>query len=129
MSQGYKLRFDQMKESDPTELKQSPTHDEPSTYPSDSSSRELCLVFKDGTMDFIPYSYIVYKKFRMSNEKNSITIELPTKVITLSGYGLLELVQSISRQIPRTIYQIDERYASPGDSAVTEIVVEESNKG
>lgn len=118
-----------MKESDPTELKQPPSNEEPSNYSTDGSIRELTLVFKDGNMDAFPYSYIVYRKFRISDVKNKIIIDLPSRVITLSGYGLYSLFMAISRQIPRIVYQIDERYASEGDSAVTEIIVEEMNKG
>jgi len=129
MSQGYKLRFDEMKENNPSTPDSTSEGENPAFYQSEGSIRELCLVFKDGTMDFIPYSYIVYKRFRISNDKNSIIIELPSKMITLSGYGLLQLILAISRQLARTVYQIDERYASQGDSAVTEIIVEETNKG
>jgi len=129
MSQGFKLRFDQMKENNPSTQDSSSEGENSAFYPSEGSIRELCLVFKDGNMDAFPYSYIMYRKFRMSDAKNSIIIELPSKVITLSGYGLLQLFLAIARQLPRTVYQIDERYASQGDSAVTEIIVEETNKG
>ena len=125
MSQNYKLRFDQMRENNPVSSESESQEDTSPFYSGDGSIRNFCLVWKDGNMDDFPYSYVVHTKFRIGEEKNVIIIELPSKLITLSGYGLTSLFLAFKKQLPQFIYQIDERYADQEDCVVTDIQIEE----
>lgn len=127
MSQDYKLRFDQMKENNPTQADAASQAGDSAYYPGESSIRNFCLVWKDGNMDDFPYSYVLHTKFRLGEEKNVIIIELPSKLITLSGYGLTALFLAFKKQLPQFIYQIDERYTSQDDTVVTDIQIEEKS--
>lgn len=125
MNQNYKLRFDQMKENNPAQSDAEPKAGDAAYYPGEGSIRNFCLVWKNGNMDDFPYSYVVHTRFRTGEEKNAIIIELPSKLITLSGYGLMSLFLAFKKQLPQFIYQIDERYTGQDDTVVTDIQIEE----
>jgi len=127
MSQNYKLRFDQMKENSPGQSGSASQEDTSAFYTSEGSIRNFCLVWKDGNMDDFPYSYVVHTQFRIGEEKNMMIIELPSKLITLSGYGLTTLFLAFKKQLPQFIYQIDERYAEEAETVVTDIQIEEKS--
>ncbi|MBA4853455.1 hypothetical protein [Emticicia sp. BO119] len=127
MSQNYKLRFDQMKENNPGQSGSTSQDDTSAFYASEGSIRNFCLVWKDGNMDDFPYSYVVHTQFRIGQEKNTMIIELPSKLITLFGYGLTSLFLAFKKQLPQFIYQVDERYAEEAETVVTEIQIEEKS--
>ncbi|MBA4853756.1 hypothetical protein [Emticicia sp. BO119] len=127
MSQNYKLRFDQMKENIPGQSGSTSQEDTSAFYASEGSIRNFCLVWKDGNMDDFPYSYVVHTQFRIGEEKNAMIIELPSKLITLSGYGLTSLFLAFKKQLPQFIYQVDERYAEEAETVVTDIQIEEKS--
>lgn len=127
MSQNYKLRFDQMKENNPGQSGSASQEDTSAFYAGEGSIRNFCLVWKDGNMDDFPYSYVVHTKFRIGEEKNTMIIELPSKLITLFGYGLTSLFLAFKKQLPQFIYQIDERYIGQDDTVVTDIQIEEKS--
>lgn len=128
MSQNYKLRFDQMKENNPAQSGLESQNDGSAFFPNEGNMRNFCLVFKEGNMRAFPYAYIVDYTFEIGQEKNKVILELPSKLITLSGYGLTTLYLAFLKQLPQFIYQIDERYADQGESVVTDITVEEKNQ-
>ncbi|RYU92679.1 hypothetical protein [Emticicia agri] len=127
MSQNYKLRFDQMKENNPGQSDSESQENDPTYYSGEGSIRNFCLVWKDGNMDDFPYSYVVHTQFRISEEKNTMIIELPSKLITLSGYGLTSLFLAFKKQLPQFIYQVDERYGEEAEMVVTDIQIEEKS--
>lgn len=128
MSQGYKLRFDQMKENNPTPSESEIQNDE-TFYQTKGSIRNLGLVFKDGNIRGFPYAFILDYSFKLSDEKNVIILELSSKIISLYGYKLWSLYWELFDQTPRIIHEVDERYANESESVVTKIVIEEKNNG
>ncbi len=129
MSQGYKLRFDQMKENNPAQSDSEPKDDVSAFFPSEGSMRNFCLVFKEGDMRAFPYAYIVDYTLEIGQEKNKIILELPSKLITLSGYGLTSLYLAFLKQLPQMIHEVDERYADHEGSMVTHILIEKKEGG
>lgn len=128
MSHGYKLRFDQMKENNPTPSESDPQN-EGNYYPTKGSIRNLALIFKDGNIRGFPYAFIVDYFFKVNDENNVIILELSSKTISLIGYKLWPLYWEIFDQTPRIIQEVDKRYATGTESAVTKIVIEEKSNG
>ncbi|MGA0556817.1 hypothetical protein ACO2Q8_09215 [Larkinella sp. VNQ87] len=125
MNHGFKLRFDQMRESNPTR-EQEPDGE---ANHSPGSHRNLCLVWPDGRRAFFNYAYLIEGEFDPGNEKNSIQLHFSAYKITLQGYGLATLFTALLDHSPRFISVIDARYvmdADPEKEIVTDIFIEKA---
>jgi hypothetical protein len=123
MSQGFKLRFDQMRESDPTA---------PDTGSADAMpglARNLCVGWPDGRRAFFNYAYLVAGEFRPDGEQNLIRLEFSGYAVSLHGYRLEGLFAALLEHRPRLILAADARYAAleeGADATVVSILVERS---
>lgn len=111
MNQGFKLRYDQMRDGDPmgTRPENTPTVE---TGASDSAGnvRNLCLCWLDGRRLFLNYAYLVTGEFTPGDETNIIKLGFTSHNVTLQGYGLDVLFSELLGHSPRFIHQVDPRY-------------------
>lgn len=131
MSHDYKLRYDQIREGDPTKSNTpAPSKKDESmeVYQTPSHARNLCLVWLDGKRMFFNYSYLVSGEYSANGEKNIILLHFSSYMVQLQGYGLESVFISILDHAPKIITMIDERYVVDGiDSVVTDMLVEKKN--
>lgn len=111
MSQGFKLRYDQMWESNPTKEDGSiqPEGSNPFYLPS-SHARNLCLTWLDGKKMFLNYAYLTVADFDPGEDLNSIRLMFSSHNVLIKGYGLAILFDQLMEQLPRTITVVDPRY-------------------
>lgn len=131
MSQDYKLRYDQIREGDPTKPNTpAPRKDETmEVYQTPSHARNLCLVWLDGKRMFFNYAYLVSGEFSVNGEKNIILLHFSSYTVQLQGYGLEALFMSILDHSPKIIMMIDERYVVDNvGSVVTDMLIERKNE-
>ncbi|MCF0061325.1 hypothetical protein MUK70_18980 [Dyadobacter chenwenxiniae] len=125
MSQGFKLRFDQMRENSPakTEIEQEPVFVRPDdTVHPIGHARNLCLVWPDGRRAFFNYAYLVSADFDPNNAMNVIRLGFSSQNVLLQGYGLEALFMQLLDHLPRIITAIDPRYL-PVETGSGSIVV------
>ncbi|PSR56634.1 hypothetical protein AHMF7605_25635 [Adhaeribacter arboris] len=127
MSQGFKLRYDQLRENDPTKADAVSTTSNKDYYESTGNARNLCLVWPNGRRVFISYSYLVSGEFKLDDDKNVITLSFSSHTITLKGFGLQPLFMALLDHLPRMIMAVDARYAlndSLKEALVLDMLVE-----
>lgn len=108
MSQGFRLRFDQMRESNPT---QSDATAQPSeSNPFWDRPRNLGLVWPDGRRYFLSYAYLIAGECKSNGTNTVIQLQFSAHVVTLLGYGLDELFLDLVEQRVRWIVVQEERY-------------------
>ncbi|MEA5402095.1 hypothetical protein VB776_04160 [Arcicella sp. DC2W] len=131
MSQDYKLRYDQIREGDPTKPNTpAPSKKDESmeVYHTPSHARNLCLVWLDGKRMFFNYAYLVSGEYSANGEKNIILLHFSSFMVQLQGYGLESIFMSILDHNPKVITMTDERYVVDGiESVVIDILVERKN--
>lgn len=126
MSQTFKLRYDQMRENDPSKSDPSQNAtDAASFYQSAGYARSLCLILENGNRAFLSYAYLISGEFDIEDEINLIRLHFSSAVVVLKGYSLEELFMQLMDQMPRIIQVIDQRYATLAEQVtiVTEIVI------
>jgi hypothetical protein len=128
MNQGFRLRFDEMRESDPTNS-ESPQKNEKDDefYLLAGHTRNLCLVWANEKRMFLNYAYLVAGEFNPNDEKNLIKLTFSSHTVSLYGYHLEPLYIALLDHLPRFIVETDIRYALNDESkegVVTQIVVE-----
>lgn len=128
MSQGFRFRYDEMREGDPTKAsagsKASGNH---TFYEAPSHARSLCLVWPHGKRIFLSYAYLVSGELSLDGEKNVITLSFSSHSVILKGYGLESLFMALLDHLPKMVVAIDPRYASTEnvqEGLVTDIAVE-----
>jgi hypothetical protein len=127
MSQGFKLRYDQMREEDSSQPEMNFEELEAGQiYRGAGHARSLCLVWPDNARMFFNYAYLVSGSFSNSDEKNIITLQFSGHTVKLIGFGLETLFMQLLEHIPRIIIAIDERYVitEPLETFITDIHVE-----
>jgi len=128
MSQDYKLRYDQIREGDPTKSNTSAPSKKDElmeVYQTPSHARNLCLVWLDGKRMFFNYAYLVSGEYSANGEKNVILLHFASYMVQLQGYGLEALFMSILDHSPKIITMTDERYVVDGiESVVIDMLVE-----
>jgi hypothetical protein len=127
MSHGFKLRFDEMRESDPTNLDTTQKNDLPEFYQTAGHTRNICFIWSNGKQLFLNYAYLIACEFNPNDEKNLIKLIFSSHTISLLGFNLLSLYTALLDHLPRFISEIDSRYALVGESEeviVVEIIVE-----
>jgi hypothetical protein len=128
MSQGFRLRYDEIRENDPTGAadRQAPVG-LGSLYTGQSYARSLCFAWPDGKKVLMNYAYFVSAEFDIAQDRNWIRLNFSTAAVLISGYRLEELFLQLLEHTPRIIEIVDERYAdveNPSGGVVTEIAFE-----
>jgi len=126
MSQSFKLKFDQMRNSNPTKPGAETSgaekvYDE--FYPDSGNSRNLCFVWADGRRTFINYSYLISAE--LIPEENCIVLVFTSQTLVLKGVNLEPLFYELMHQSIKQITCTDERYNvvnEDGRFAVNDIV-------
>lgn len=126
MSQGFKLKFDEMRAGNPTH----PTSPDESGakayeqhYPEESGVRSLCLVWRDGRRIFLNYSFLVSAEY--IPDGNEIRLSFTSQLFVLKGVNLQSLFYDLMSQSIRQITCVDERYNLVGEDerfVVNEII-------
>ncbi|MBB6001457.1 hypothetical protein [Arcicella rosea] len=128
MSQDYKLRYDQIREGDPTKTNApAPSKKDESmeVYQTPSHARNLCLVWLDSKRMFFNYAYLISGEYSANGEKNVILLHFASYTVQLQGYGLESIFMSILDHSPKIITMTDERYVVDGiESVVIDMLVE-----
>lgn len=129
MNPNFKLRFDQMKESNPAdnaaEKEAIATSNE---YPL-VRPLNLCLVWPDGKRFFLSYSYLIAGEFSPDGETNQIQLYFTTYRVSLKGYGLEALFMALLEHLPAQLVAIEPRYVvseEAVDGTIIEIIVEKT---
>lgn len=131
MNREFKLRYDQMREGDPSKTEETlPTDTGNGLSHAPGHGRNLCFVWPDGKRIFLNYAYLLAGEFDVGNERNEIKLSFSSHTAILRGYGLESLFMALLDHLPRIIIAIDERYVSQDDTSdsqptiVLEILVE-----
>jgi hypothetical protein len=122
MSQGFKMKFNEMRESDPTQNSVSSNDSE--KFSSPGHVRNLCFVWPDGKMMFLNYAYLVSGTYLP--EDGIITLVFTSDTVIIKGSGLQNLYSDLFSHITRQIICINPRYiqtASINETIVNEILV------
>jgi hypothetical protein len=135
MSHGFKLRFDEMREGDPTNQQDIPQkndqkNDENAFYLRSGHTRNVCFVWANEKHLFLNYAYLIAGEFNPNDDKNLIKLIFSSHTILLYGYNLHALYVSLLDHMPRFIFETDERYSLGGElkeSIVIEIIVEKKD--
>ena len=110
MNQGFKLRFDQLRENDPTDPADGSGSLLVENYTTMGHTRNVCLVWPDGRRAFFNYAYLIVGEFEPNDEKNVIRLGFSSHNVTLQGYSLESLFMALLDHLPRIITAIDPRY-------------------
>ena len=121
MSQGFRLRFDEMRESDPTGT--SPAGDAGSLAPSGEldhyaqagQMRNVCFVWPDGRRLFLSYSYLVSAQLGASEGMQQIRLGFTSHTLVLTGLRLLPLYAALMEQRALHVRETELRYAEIGE--------------
>ncbi|SFF14879.1 hypothetical protein [Spirosoma endophyticum] len=115
MNQGFKLRYDQLRENDPTSSENELNLQEAELYTGPDHSRNVCLVWPDGRRAFFNYAYLVAVEFEPNTEKNLIKLSFSSHHVALQGYSLQALFMTLLDHLPRIITATDSRYVLDTD--------------
>ncbi|GGD64238.1 hypothetical protein GCM10011514_30250 [Emticicia aquatilis] len=127
MSHGFKLRFDEMRESDPTNLDATQKNETDDFYQNLGHARNICFIWSDERRMFLNYAYLIAGEFNPNNEKNLIKLIFSSHTVLLHGYHLETLYTALLDHLPRFIREVDARYALSDESKegiVIEIIIE-----
>ncbi len=128
MNREFKLRFDQMREGNPSKAEEDADEN---LLPNSAPARSLCLVWPNGRRFFLSYAYLMAGELHLSREKNEILLYFSSHTVTLRGYGLESLFTELMQHLPRLIYQSEERYVTPEQNQgafATQIEVKKSDE-
>lgn len=120
MNREFKLRFDQMREGNPSKAEEDTDEN---LLPSSAPARSVCLVWPNGRRFFLSYAYLMARELHLSREKNEILLYFSSHTVTLRGYGLESLFTELMQHLPSLIYQSEERYVLRDESFIIEIIV------
>lgn len=102
MSHDFKLKYDQLKNNDPTKKEGA------NNYELQSNVRNICFVQPNGNSVFLNYGYLVSGE-HLPNE-NRIILYFTSHVISLIGFKLDTLYQDLMKHLPQMIICKEERY-------------------
>lgn len=125
MSHGFKLRFDQMRESNPAKTdgeQESVLSGTDDTMHPFGHARNLCLIWPDGRRSFFNYTYLISAHFDASNEMNHIHLAFSSQNVILKGYALEALFMELLDHLPRIITAIDSRYITMDENCRSLVV-------
>lgn len=117
MSQGFRLKYDQMRENNPAHQEkpvqqQSKVYEE--FYTEGGHVRNVCFVWLDGKRIFMNYSYLVAGEY--SPDENTITLSFTTHVFILTGVNLESLFYDLMHHVAKQITCTDKRYNLIGEN-------------
>ncbi|MVM32421.1 hypothetical protein GO755_20410 [Spirosoma sp. HMF4905] len=130
MNQGFKLRFDQLRESDPTHDDTASGSLETDPYQQPGYVRNVCFVWPDNRRMFFNYAYLVAVEFEPGHETNVIKLSFSSHTVLVKGYSLEPLFMALLDHLPRLITAIEPRYVLAEDkteAVVIEIHVEKKD--
>ncbi|MBB3969299.1 hypothetical protein [Mucilaginibacter phyllosphaerae] len=107
MSQNFKLKFDEMQESNPATASDNNTSGN-DLYDTPGHVRNLCFVWPDGRMKFLNYAYLISGDY--TPDHNTLTLIYTTHLVIIKGSKLLPLYNLLLTHSPRKIICTDERY-------------------
>lgn len=131
MSQNFKLKYDQMRDSNPTKPEAEPDHhlkEVEQFYPEEGKTRHICFVWRDGKRKFMNYSYLVSGDYLP--DESIITLTFTTETFILKGVNLEVLFYDIMQQWVRQVTCVDQRYNVVGEDqkfVVNEIEITKNN--
>ncbi|MGN8037822.1 hypothetical protein ACTJJ0_22210 [Chitinophaga sp. 22321] len=114
MSQSFRLKFDQMRDGDPTNRETSdPVSGEGSdsrdeSYSGYSNVRNVCFAWPDGRKLFLNYAYLVSCDYQP--EENTLSLTWTTHTVMIKGFSLHNLFDELMQHLPRQIVCTDPRY-------------------
>lgn len=117
MSQSFKFKYDQMRESNPTE-QGVPAENQSKAledfYLEESHTRNICFVWRDGKRMFVNYSYLVSGEY-LPDEK-AITLTFTSHTFIMKGVNLEGLFYDIMRHLIKQVVCVDARYNLIGEN-------------
>jgi hypothetical protein len=131
MSHGFKLRFDEMREGDPTNFDKIKTNDVPEFYQTAGHTRNVCFIWSNEKRLFLNYAYLIGCEFNPNDDKNQIKLIFSSHTVSLIGYNLLSLYTALLDHLPRFVSEVDARYALEAESEeaiIVEIIVEKKEQ-
>lgn len=134
MSQNFKLRYDQMRESNPTNQElPSGTRPKPveEFYQEEGHFRNICFVWQNGKRIFLNYSYLIAGEYLP--DESIIKLTFTSHKFILKGVNLENLFYEIMYQFAKQVTCVDVRYNLIGEDerfVVNEIILNtQSNTG
>ena len=128
MNPEFKLRFDQMRQGDPSRSdSQNVTDGDNGVSHPTGYARNLCLVWPDGRRFFLNYAYLIGAEFNVGEDMNQISLNFSSYTAILKGYGLEPLYMQLLDHLPKIVFAIEPRYAlnkSDTESLVVSMLVE-----
>jgi len=111
MNPEFKLRFDQMRQGDPSKPDNVSAADgENALYHPMGFARNLCLVWPDGGRYFLNYAYLISAEFVVGDDMNKITLNFSSHTAILNGHGLEPLYMEFLDHLPKLVFAVDPRY-------------------
>jgi hypothetical protein len=95
-------------------------------HETDSSTRNLCLVWEDGRRAFFNYAYLVACDLTVQDSINVLLLSFGTYTVIVKGYNLLLMFNALLEHSPKTISAVNPRYVTQNnfqDSSVIEITI------
>jgi hypothetical protein len=111
MSREFKLKYDELRDGDPTKTGSPSGSNGNNEYYSESHGHNICFVWLDGGRFFLNYSYLLSGELKVDDDKNIINLTFTSHTVVMQGYVLERLFVALMEHLPRVIYQVDERYA------------------
>ena len=124
MSQDYRTRYGEMRESDPTSPNLERDKSVTENYPGHSNTRNVIFERPDGRRFFLNYSYLVFCE--ELEPGTSIVLLFTTHTVKLNGLRLTGLLTELASHTPKVIASTDSRYnvtIPDVDTVVNEIIL------
>jgi hypothetical protein len=109
MNQGFKWKYDEMQDGDPTKQKDKMgkvVSEE--NYSTISYTRNICFVLQDGRHLFLNYGYLVSAEYLP--EESKIILSFTSHIITVAGIYFEKLFYDLMVSFPRILICQDARY-------------------
>lgn len=130
MSQSFKLKFNQMREGNPTNPETPAEHHAKAYelfYNEESHTRNICFIWPDGKRKFLSYGYLVSGEY--SPDESNITLAFTTEILVLKGVNLESLFYEVMNHMAKQVVCTDARYNLIGEDqkfVVNEILIVKS---
>jgi len=110
MSQDFKLRFDEMRQSNPAKKDNPSLNNDDTHFDSYGHVRNLCLIWPDNKKIFFNYAYLVSGEYLP--DEGQIVLAFTTHTVVIKGSSLEGLYEELLSHLPRKIICVGERYKS-----------------
>lgn len=102
MSHEFKLKYDQLKNNDPTKKEGG------INYELQSNVRNICFVQPDGNSVFLNYGYLISGEYLPI--ENKVILYFTSHTVSLAGLNLDILYQELLKHLPQVIVCKEDRY-------------------